>query len=59
MVSRRMPTPPHNLQLVIDFVNTLDVEAGEDRTDTPARLATWLQEQGLRAGGEPALGALA
>ena len=52
-----MPTPPHNLQLVIDFVNTLDVEAGEDRTDTPARLTTWLQEQGLRAGGEPALGA--
>lgn len=52
-----MSTPPHNLQLVIDFVNTLDVEAGEDRTDTPAHLATWLAEQGLRAGGEPALDA--
>jgi predicted RNA-binding Zn ribbon-like protein len=56
MVSTRMATPPHNLQLVIDFVNTLDVEAGEDRTDTPAHLATWLEEQGLRADGEPELG---
>ena len=42
-----MTAPPHNLQLVIDFVNTLDVEAGEDRTDTPARLAYWLDERGL------------
>jgi predicted RNA-binding Zn ribbon-like protein len=47
--------PPHNLQLVIDFVNTLDVEAGEDRTDTPAHLAEWLDEQGLRTVDEPEL----
>jgi predicted RNA-binding Zn ribbon-like protein len=46
-------SPPHNLQLVIDFVNTLDVEAGEDRTDTPAHLAEWLTEQGLRSGDDP------
>jgi predicted RNA-binding Zn ribbon-like protein len=52
-----MSSPPHNLQLVIDFVNTLDVEAGEDRTDTPDHLAQWLDEQGLRAGDEPAIGA--
>jgi predicted RNA-binding Zn ribbon-like protein len=52
-----MSTPPHNLQLVLDFVNTLDVEAGEDRTDTPGHLATWLAEQGLRDGDEPALDA--
>lgn len=52
-----MSSPPHNLQLVIDFVNTLDVEAGEDQTDTPAHLAEWLSEQGLRAGDAPALGA--
>src|SRR5689334_20767628 len=52
-----MPSPPHNLQLVIDFVNTLDVETAQDRTDTPARLAQWLAEQGLRADGEPGLGA--
>ena len=50
-----MSTPPHNLQLVIDFVNTLDVDTGEDRTETPAQLATWLHEQGLRADGEPEL----
>ncbi len=52
-----MSSPPHNLQLVIDFVNTLDVETGEDRTDTPAQLARWLDEQGLRPGDEPELGA--
>jgi predicted RNA-binding Zn ribbon-like protein len=51
-----MSSPPHNLQLVIDFVNTLDLETGEDRADTPAHLAHWLAEQGLRAGGEPQLG---
>ena len=49
-------SPPHNLQLVIDFVNTLDVEAGEDRTDTPDHLAEWLTEQGLRGGDDPELG---
>jgi predicted RNA-binding Zn ribbon-like protein len=52
-----MTLPPHNLQLVIDFVNTLDVEAGEDRTDTPAHLADWLDEQGLRAPDGTPLGA--
>jgi predicted RNA-binding Zn ribbon-like protein len=51
-----MSSPPHNLQLVIDFVNTLDVEAGEDRTDTPAHLADWLGEQGLRAPDAHSLG---
>jgi predicted RNA-binding Zn ribbon-like protein len=52
-----MRTPPHNLQLVIDFVNTLDLETGEDRTATPEDLAAWLSEQGVRARGEPELGA--
>ena len=51
-----MSSPPHNLQLVIDFVNTLDVETGEDRTGTPAQLAQWLTEQGLRPGAQPELG---
>jgi predicted RNA-binding Zn ribbon-like protein len=55
-VSSPKSTPPHNLQLVIDFVNTLDVEEGEDRADTPAHLATWLHEQGLRDAGAPTLG---
>jgi predicted RNA-binding Zn ribbon-like protein len=51
-----MSLPPHNLQLVIDFVNTLDVETGQDRTDTPTHLAQWLTEQGLRAADAPQLG---
>src|ERR1700744_448224 len=55
-VSTLMP-PPHNLQLVIDFVNTLDFDAGQDRPDTPERLGEWLDEQGLRPGNAPALGA--
>ena len=50
-----MSSPPHSLQLVIDFVNTLDVETGEDLTDTPAHLGEWLTEQGLRSGDEPEL----
>jgi predicted RNA-binding Zn ribbon-like protein len=52
-----MSSPPHNLQLVIDFVNTLDVEAGEDQTDTPDDLVAWLDEHELRAADAPALGA--
>jgi predicted RNA-binding Zn ribbon-like protein len=51
-----MATPPHNLQLVIDFVNTLDLETGQDRTDTPAHLASWLREQGVCGPDEPEFG---
>jgi predicted RNA-binding Zn ribbon-like protein len=47
---------PHELALVIDFVNTLDVETGEDELGTPAELAAWLQRRGLRKRGG-ALGA--
>ncbi|MGH2895361.1 MAG: CGNR zinc finger domain-containing protein [Solirubrobacteraceae bacterium] len=50
-----MSAPPHNLQLVIDFVNTLDVEVGVDRTDTPAHLTEWLDDHGLRAPHAPGL----
>jgi predicted RNA-binding Zn ribbon-like protein len=35
------------LDLVRDFVNTLDVETGIDRIATSDELATWLSEQGL------------
>ena len=55
MVSSRL-LPPHNLQLVIDFVNTLDVEEGVDRTANPTDLGEWLQGQGLRPADGPALG---
>jgi len=47
--------PPHNLQLVIDFVNTLDVETDEDRLATPGQLAQWLGDQGLITDDAPAL----
>jgi predicted RNA-binding Zn ribbon-like protein len=51
-----MSSPPHNLQLVIDFVNTLDLETHEDQADTPAHLGQWLAEQGLRDDDDPELG---
>ena len=41
------PRPPHDLQLVLDFVNTLNVEVGSDAIDTPARLGGWLRGRGL------------
>jgi predicted RNA-binding Zn ribbon-like protein len=47
-------SPPHDLQLVIDFVNTLNVETGEDRMGTPAQLAEWMRDAGLLGAGEPA-----
>lgn len=39
--------PPHGLQLVIDFVNTLDVEAGGDELADPGGLLAWLQRHDL------------
>ena len=40
-------SPPHNLQLVIDFVNTVDIEADTDELATPADLAGWLTARSL------------
>ena len=43
-----MVTPLHTqLDLVRDYVNTLDFETGIDRISTPDELALWLSEQGL------------
>jgi predicted RNA-binding Zn ribbon-like protein len=53
MVSSEIP--PHNLQLVIDFVNTFSVETGADRIATPAQLAQWLSDQRLLGGDGPPL----
>ena len=39
------------LELLRDFVNTLDVETGDDAIAGPRALAAWLAEQGLA--GEP------
>ena len=48
--------PPHGLELVIDFVNTL--EPDEDREDlaTPAQLRDWLTERQLLDAHAPPLG---
>jgi predicted RNA-binding Zn ribbon-like protein len=41
-------TAPHTqLDLVRDFVNTLDYETGVDAIATPGELAAWLSEEGL------------
>jgi predicted RNA-binding Zn ribbon-like protein len=38
---------PHGLDLVIDFVNTLDFDAGKDELDTPGALDAWLAAREL------------
>ena len=38
---------PHGLELVIDFVNTLDVETAADSIAHPGELGAWLAERGL------------
>lgn len=50
MVSRRREhtrLPPHRLDLVIDFVNTLDRENATDAIATAALLASWMREHRL------------
>ncbi len=39
---------PGQLEVVREFVNTLDVEGGTDELETPRGLASWLAERGLR-----------
>jgi predicted RNA-binding Zn ribbon-like protein len=41
--------PPNDLGVVIDFVNTLDIEEGTDELADPAGLSSWLSAHGLRA----------
>ena len=38
---------PGRLEVVREFVNTLDIEEGTDDLDTPWGLASWLAERGL------------
>jgi predicted RNA-binding Zn ribbon-like protein len=42
---------PGELELVRLYVNTLDVETGEDALERPERLAEWLKARGLASGG--------
>ena len=47
---------PHDLELVIDFVNTLDREAGADELAEPRALADWLRRQELIEADAPQVG---
>jgi predicted RNA-binding Zn ribbon-like protein len=38
---------PNQLDLVIGFVNTLDIDSGSEQLGDPAALATWLSRHGL------------
>jgi predicted RNA-binding Zn ribbon-like protein len=44
---------PGSLRLVQEFVNTRDVESGDDRLAGPEGLATWLHEQALPGAAGP------
>ena len=43
-------TAPGDLERVRDFVNTLDVESGDDTLASPDALQAWLEDQGLAPG---------
>jgi predicted RNA-binding Zn ribbon-like protein len=47
-------TAPGDLALVQAFVNTVDIETGEERFATAAALASWLTERGLLHAGATA-----
>jgi predicted RNA-binding Zn ribbon-like protein len=47
MVSAPTTEIPHSLQLVIDFVNTLDPDEPVDVLATPEGLGSWLVDRGL------------
>jgi predicted RNA-binding Zn ribbon-like protein len=47
---------PHQLELVIDFVNTLDLEEATDEFATSEGLRRWLTDRGLLKDPAPALG---
>jgi predicted RNA-binding Zn ribbon-like protein len=42
---------PGRLRVVQDFVNTVDLESGEEQLGDPAAAAAWLAERGLLAAG--------
>ena len=49
MVSNQSPQAPHSLDLVVDFVNTLDLENATDELGEPATAAAWFAARGLIA----------
>jgi predicted RNA-binding Zn ribbon-like protein len=55
MVSIPSSAIPRDLDLVIDFVNTLDADTGRDELESGEGLTRWLAERGLLDGDEPQL----
>lgn len=49
------PSPPHALDLVIDYVNTLDIDAGSDALASSSGLSEWLTQRQLLADPTPVL----
>ncbi len=47
----RRPPAPGRLELLRTFMNTVDLESGEDELSSPPRLAEWLAARGLLATG--------
>jgi predicted RNA-binding Zn ribbon-like protein len=52
MTVSRADSLPNGLELVVDFVNTRDVDLGTDELSTPPQVARWLQAHGLLEGSE-------
>ena len=50
-------TAPQPLYLVQRFVNSVDLESGQDELTSPGALRGWLAERGLMEGGETVSGA--
>lgn len=55
MVSSATAKIPHQLELVIDYVNTLDPDEHTDAFDSPEALGRWLVGRGLLNGEHPPL----
>src|SRR5918995_4805462 len=51
--SRPAKTPPQPLYLVQRFVNSVDLESGEDELSSPDALREWFAERGLMDSGDP------
>jgi predicted RNA-binding Zn ribbon-like protein len=51
---QKTQTAPGDLEVLREFVNSVDFEAGTERLDSPGGLVGWLAENGLAEAGTPA-----
>ncbi len=51
MVMAKQQEAPGELEQVRAFVNTADLESGEEHLDSPSSLGSWLADRGLAGGG--------